>query len=350
MRKKFIVFIGLIIWGKILFSQDALFTQYQYSPLYLNPALTGGSRNNLRITGLTKMQWFNLYKPFKFINAAADISFYDNDQRNIANLGFMANHSSKGGLNNTSISGLFSRNFVESSGFAKWYLSLGLQAGYNFSSVNPNGFVFMDQLDQNGITGGMSQIDLFSTTTSKNYFDMSAGFVFNWSSFMIGAAVHHLNEPLTSFNGKSEDSKLPRKVTGHFSYLLERDFFDLKPTLIAQIQGPSTTMMLGVIVDFKEYPVSINLFYRNNIGLQYNNALSVGISWKLKKPTTVYSDYELDNDVNFGLSHDSEINKPGLNTTFGSLEFGVNKNIELMSSVCPDRNTVHFIYPWMFYQ
>ena len=349
MIKKSILFIVFVLLGNLVFCQDALFTQYQYAPLNLNPGLTGGSRNNLRLTGLSKMQWFNLNKPFRFINVAADVAYYDDDERNIVNLGIMANHSSKGGLNNTNISGLISRNFgTNDLDVSNWYLSIGLQAGFTFGSVNPNDFVFMDQLDPNGITGGASQIDLFKISNSRNYFDMSSGFVFNTKNFMIGGAIHHLNEPTTSFNGKPENSKLPRKLTGHFSYLLESNEILFKPTVIAQFQGQSKVLMIGALVDFIDFPIEFSLFYRNNAGLAYNNAISVGFTWKWNEVSSP-DDHRRQYNNKFGLSYDAEINRPGINTTNGSVELGIKKNVIIDKfGRCPPSARCDFRFPWEF--
>ena len=77
----------LLFSSNNLFSQDAVFSQFNYNPINLNPGLAGTGKNNLRLSALTKVQWFNLFKPFKYYSAAADFSLYDYNERNVFNGG-----------------------------------------------------------------------------------------------------------------------------------------------------------------------------------------------------------------------------------------------------------------------
>lgn len=333
-------------------AQDALFTQFHYAPVYLNPAFTGCGKNNLRVSGLAKMQWFNLYKPFKHIAGAVDLSVYDDFLRNIVNLGLVVNHSSRGYLSNTNVSGIVGRSFGTNNGdCSNWFLSMALQAGYNFGRVNTNNFVFTDQIDQTGLTGDASQVDLFINGTTKNYFDMSSGVVLTFKDFMLGGAVHHLNEPNVSFVGKPEDGKLPRKITGHLSYMYDNGTIKLKPTAIVQMQGQSKAFILGTLFDFNDFPLQLGCWYRNNVGFAYNNAFSVGISWKWGQEKTVStSANEFSNRG--GISYDAEINKPGAGTTFGSMEFGLQRDIIIgYNSKCPTSTSgvCNYRFPWEFF-
>lgn len=333
-------------------AQDALFTQFYYAPVYLNPGLTGCGKNNLRLSAITKMQWFNLYKPYKYIAAAADYSLYDDYQRNIVNTALLINHSGKGYLNNTNISGILGRSFGTNNGdCSNWFFSAAIQAGVNLANVNTKEFIFIDQLDQNGITSDPTQVDLFKTFTNKNYFDMSSGFVFTWNDFMIGGAAHHLNEPNISFNGKPEDGKLPRKYTGHLSWMYDNGTVKFKPTLIAQFQGPSSALIAGALIDFNEFPIEFGCWYRNNASLSNNNAFSIGFSWKWGEAKTVTSmNKEYSNKL--GLSYDGEIVKPGLTTTHGSLEFGIQRDIIVNdNSQCPTASSgiCNYRFPWEFF-
>jgi type IX secretion system PorP/SprF family membrane protein len=333
-------------------AQDVFFTQFQYAPVNLNPGLTGCGKNNMRLSAVSKMQWFNLYKPYKYVSAALDYSTYDNSLRNIVNLGLTVDHSSKGYLSNTNISGVLGRSFgTDNYDCSNWYLSAAIQAGFTFGSVNPDNFLFIDQIDQTGITGNASQIDLFNTHNSKTYFDMSSGAVLSWNDFMFGLAVHHLNEPNTSFTGKPEDGRLLRKYTGHVSWMYDLGDINVKATAIAQFQGQSSMFTAGALFDFKEFPIELGCWYRNNTSFSYNNAFSVGFSWKWGEATTVTS-MKKEYSNRLGISYDAEINKPGLKTTFGSMEFGVQRDIIIGDgSSCPSSTSgvCSYRFPWEFF-
>lgn len=352
MKRRITALLAFCAAVTLLQAQDPLFTQFQYAPTYMNPGLIGGGKNNLRLSALSKVQWFNLYKPFKYFNGGADLAMYDANQRNILNIGMNVNHSSKGYLSHTNISGLVGRSFgTNTSDCSDWYLSLALQAGVNFSRVNPNQFVFIDQLDQTGIIGAPSQVDLFQTFNSKTYFDFSSGFVFSFRDFMLGGAVHHMNEPNISFSGKPEDGKLLRKVTGHLSYRYENDLITLKPTLISQFQGKSAYVCVGTLIDYYELPIELGLWYRNANGMGNNSAFCVGFSWKWGEATAVTS-RKKEYSGRMGVSYDADVNRPGFNTTHGSMEFGIQKEfITNDNRICPTSQSgiCNYRFPWEFF-
>jgi type IX secretion system PorP/SprF family membrane protein len=349
---KLLLIQAMLLLSVTVIAQDALFTQYNFTPTTLNPGLAGTGKNNLRLSAVTKMQWFNLYKPFKYFAGGADLSIYDDNQRNVLNLGLNLDHSSKGYLKNTAISGIVGRSFgTKNTDCSNWFLSLALQAGIGINRVNPDQFIFIDQLNQTGIIGSPSQVDLFKTFNSKSYFDFGGGFVFAYGDFMIGGAVHHLNEPNASFNGKPEDGKLPKKITGHASYRLETEVITLKPTLITHFQGNSSVFSIGTLIDYYEFPIEFGVWYRNAVGLANNSAFSVGISWKWGESKTVTSKTkEYSNRI--GLSYDADIMQPGLNTSHGSLEFGIQRDVIINNNnFCPTSNSgqCNYRFPWEFF-
>ncbi|HMO61075.1 MAG TPA: PorP/SprF family type IX secretion system membrane protein [Ferruginibacter sp.] len=334
-------------------AQDALFSQYYNTPLYMNPGLTGCGKSNMRLTAAGKMQWMNLNQPFKYFTGAADISFFDDYLRNICNLGAIVNHSRRGALQNTSLSGIVGRSFGTSGeSCSNWFLSIALQAGYNFSNVGTNYLLFADQLDQNGITGNPSQVDLFNNgNTARNYFDMSSGFVFTFGDFMLGGAVHHLNTPEISFKGASANSKMPRKVTGHLSWVYDNGDLKIKPTVIGLAQGQSKALIGGMLFDFNDFPIELGLWYRNNMGLAYNNAFTIGFNWKFGN-TRIVNTNRNDYLSKLGISYDAEARKPGIGTTHGSMEMGYQKNIIINNDFkCPTATSGQcgYRFPWEFF-
>lgn len=347
-----IVICCILLSASSLKAQDPIFSQFNFTPTYLNPGLAGTGKNNLRLSAVTKVQWFNLYKPFKYFSGGADLSIYDDNQRNVLNLGLNVNHSNKGYLSNTGISGIVGRSFgTNNSDCSDWFLSLALQAGVHFSRVNPDQFLFIDQINQTGITGDPSQVELFKTFNSKSYYDFAGGFVFTFRDFMLGGAVHHLNEPNASFNGKPEDGKIPKKITGHLSYRLETSAITLKPTVISQFQGNTSVFTMGALIDYYEFPIELGLWYRNAVGLANNSAFSVGITWKWGESSTVTSrTKEYGNKI--GLSYDADIVRPGLNTTHGSMEFGIQKDVIINNNnYCPTSTSgiCNYRFPWEFF-
>ncbi len=352
MKNIYTITLALLLLCVKALPQDVFFSQFQYNPVYLNPAFTGTGKNNLRLSAITKMQWFNLYKPFRYASGALDYSVYDDFLRNVVNLGLTVDHSSKGYLSNTHIAGILGRSFGTGNGdCSNWYLSAALKAGFNFGRVNPDKFVFIDQLDQTGIIGIPSQVDLFTTQNSKTYFDMSAGALMCWYDFMFGFSAHHLNEPNTSFTGKPEDGRLPRKYTVHVSWVKELGDITLKPTLIGMRQGQSSLFTIGTLIDFREIPIDLGCWYRNNSSPSGNNAFSIGFTWKWGESSTVTS-RKKEYGSRIGLSYDAELMKPGITTTHGSMELGIQRDIMVGDNMkCPTASSgiCSYRFPWEFF-
>jgi type IX secretion system PorP/SprF family membrane protein len=335
------------------FTQDALYSQFNYTPTYFNPGLVGTGKDFIRLSAVTKLQWLNLYKPYKYLFGGIDYAIYDDNGVNILNIGANVNAQSKGYITNTNISGIVGRSFGANASCKEWYLNIALQAGYNFARVNPSQFVFIDQLNQNGITGLPSDVELFKTINSKNYFDFSSGFVFTYKKFMVGTAVHHMNEPATSFVGTPDDSKLPKKITSHLSYSYENVYNVLafKPTIITQFQGKSSVVSAGAIFDYAEFPIEFGLWYRNAIGLSNNSSFCLGITWKLGKKMALLEKGQYTSRV--GLNYDVDMYRPGVKTTFGSMEVGMQKDFNLKKGdiLCPTSNSgsCNVLFPWQFF-
>ena len=58
LMKKLYILVGIMIFGGVLVAQDFHFSQYQWSPLYLNPALTGNmSKGAHRVILKHRNQW-----------------------------------------------------------------------------------------------------------------------------------------------------------------------------------------------------------------------------------------------------------------------------------------------------
>lgn len=351
MKISFLLIGVVLLLNLAVSAQDMFFSQFNYAPMYLNPAFAGSGKNYMRISGVFKRQWFNLYRPFDHISAGADMSIFDNQQRNIVNLGGTVDHSRKGYLNQTAISGILGRSFgVAATECSPWFLSLALKAGFNIGRVNPDQFVFIDQLDQTGFTGNPSDVDLFVTNNTRTYFDMSSGALFCIKDFMFGFSVMHLNEPNVSFVGKPEDGRLPRKYTGHASWLYDQGDIYIKPTVIVQAQGRSSLMTAGALFDFKELPIEIGCWYRNNTSLSYNNAVCVSFTFRWgqgKKPDSPEKIWMNSG----GISYDGEINKPGIRTTYGSMELGIQHNRPMGKDIeCPQMNNCDtYKFPWRFF-
>ena len=73
-------------------AQDPHFTQYQSSPLLLNPTLTGFFNGDVRISGVYRNQWQNIASPFNTGSFSVDANVLKGVIRDgdILGIGFMS--------------------------------------------------------------------------------------------------------------------------------------------------------------------------------------------------------------------------------------------------------------------
>src|ERR1700761_949638 len=105
------------------FAQDHMYTQFFNSPLYLNPALTGQFKADLRMNLIYRNQWTAVPGNLSYLSASVD---YNVPQFG-GGLGLLFTRSSEGTafLTHTNIAGLYSYSV----GSDDFVLSFGLQAG-----------------------------------------------------------------------------------------------------------------------------------------------------------------------------------------------------------------------------
>jgi len=200
-----------------LWAQDVHFSQYQASPLSLNPALTGNFEGNWRIANSYRSQWPNAGNGFSTNALAFDqnFAFYR------ANIG-------AGILYINDVSGIVpllrNKLYLSAAANKKWGIhrvAVGYQIGGVHEGVNMNALSFPDQFDNE--TGGFNNTLLTAESnwqTNIFYLDMNVGLLWRanfgkWQP-MLTYGLMHLNRPKQSFLGMP-NTRLPMRHNVHAS-------------------------------------------------------------------------------------------------------------------------------------
>lgn len=357
MKNKWWILIVMLFTGVKCVAQDPVFSQFYFSPQYLNPGFTGTGKNEFRAGFNSRLQWVNLQAPLQAYNAAADYYFSGPKM----SLGLMANRFNEGYLKTSQAYLLFAKNFGSDEYMCRnWFVNVAFQGGLGSVNANRKHLLFPDQIDVDGPTGTPSQFELFQNA-GKTYFDMSVGMVFCYYNVMFGGAVHHLNEPVYGLLAGGDDSRLPRRLTFHLSYVNSRADYDvaddgvlIKPTVIYNAQGISRSLAIGSLFEFPGWAISGGIWYKNNfgagqsLGIVENHTLNIGIVLKLG-PVRNHYNGDAVMRLNTGFSYEAELNRPGIRYTKGSMEAGMlyDRNLdgsnECRSVDCEVR------YPWVFF-
>lgn len=198
-------------------AQDPHLSQYESSPQYLNPSMTGMFDGDYRINIHHRSQWRSIAtKPFNSSAIAFDMPFKK------MKIGAFA-------LNNRAGAGSYNvLNFLLSAAYEQpfkknpdHHLSMGFQAGLIHKTVNMDKLFFSTQY--NSSNGGSFTSDISSGETFANTSiilpEANFGLMYFYSNTrkrinpFIGFSAFHLTEPRESFFGI--DNRLPRRYILH---------------------------------------------------------------------------------------------------------------------------------------
>ncbi len=211
-------------------AQDIHFTQFNLSPMTLNPGLTGAFEGTFRIGGIYRDQWRsvidNQYQtPSFFIDAPIVRGFGKNDWLGVG-VSFLNDKAGTSQLSH--LEAMLSLAYHLAIGKkANTYLSLGFQGGYVQKKLDQTALIFQDQLLSGGLTTpSSSSMELANfEDTNISYPDFTAGAVFNTYltskfNFYAGFAMHHLLQPEDAFlklapGYTKDDGKLPSRMIIH---------------------------------------------------------------------------------------------------------------------------------------
>jgi len=242
-----LLFVGL---STTLLAQDIHYSQFNRSPIYINPALAGVFRGDLRFVGNYRSQWNQVPVSYQTLSASVEQKFINTNQKNsLFSGGLLFNYDEAGDLtlSNTHIGivGSYTHRLAE-----QHFLTGGLVAGFGQRRLDASAL----QVDQqyNGDTfdplAGTGETGLNS---NKMYADISGGLNYHYQNpnkrtrLDIGGSIFHVNAPNNSlFEGAS--AKLDRRFNlyGMTSFKLSGDF-DLGLRILAQFQGPHQETVVG---------------------------------------------------------------------------------------------------------
>jgi type IX secretion system PorP/SprF family membrane protein len=314
----------LMFKGLTVFAQDHLYSQFFNSPLYLNPALTGQFKADLRMNLIYRNQWTAVPGTLSYVSGSIDY----NVPRFGGGLGLLFTRSSEGTayLDKTNFSGLYSYSI----GSEDFVLSFGLQAGFTNRKIDYSKLIFGNQIDPTLgiISGATSAGDL--PFNNKFYFDTGIGTNLVISEFNIGVALQHINQPNESFTGMP--AKLPMRINANVSYRLDLDRFE-------NMEDDDKSYVIPSVVFYKQAN-----FDSYSIGLQYKRrGLNVGLSYRSGEQTgpsalvlslifDVFINKEGGEKIRLGFSHDAAVQGLTYGNTAGSTEGSLGYETTLPSS------------------
>jgi type IX secretion system PorP/SprF family membrane protein len=267
MKRITFIFIVISVMAFNTKAQDVHFSQFNASPLQLNPALTGAFNADHRLTANFKTQWKSIInKPYTTFSFSYDAGILKKSSRaGFLGLGIYA-YNDRGGdskLNTTQFDISAAYHLLANS---HNYLTLGLQGGFIFKSLQDGALRWDAQYDPS-IDGGYNPALSSGETVGfgkSNVVDVSAGFLWSFNSnpsnmasndgvkLNLGISAFHLNQPKISFVNHL-DKKLYARFTVHTNMFigLKNSNLAILPSALFNIQGPSTEIIAGTYLRYR---------------------------------------------------------------------------------------------------
>lgn len=298
-------------------AQDPHFSQFAYTPLQLNPALTGIFDGKIRISNTYRSQWSGLGNGYKTLHISLDAPLgKETMQNNYFGIGAMVYQDKAGtaGYRSTIFEGSLSYTTALDDN-RNHYFALGFQAGLNQNSIDLTKATWDSQwngdfFDPTLASGESIQLQQFS------YLDFNAGVLYyylpdEYNSFNIGASMSHIGSPNVSFYTLTE-TPLRRKITIHSGGEINIDKSYqtwIEPKLLVVLQGKQKEIMAG---GYFKNKVQLKSRYTNYMKEAYFYG---GAFYRWDDAVVISARFEF-NTLGLGLSYD--INTSSLSKLSGS--------------------------------
>jgi type IX secretion system PorP/SprF family membrane protein len=280
--------------------------------MYINPALTGSSDGEYRVSAIYRSQWGSIGHPYRTMG----ISFDTRTDKNVSLGGNILNQSAgDGGFNYLNAYGSVAYTGVKFGKNAEHHVVLAIQGGIINRKVDESKFKWGEQW--NPITGYNSSnptTESFARTSSTTL-DIGAGALYYDGSpdkkynVFGGFSMFHINKPKDPIvsTQNTELNTIPLRSTFHGGVSLNLpNGLNIIPHMLYMRQGNASEFMLGAYAQLNinaETDVMAGLYYRHKdavapfIGFDYRNFI-VGLSYdantsKLGSMTNNVNSFEL---------------------------------------------------------
>ncbi len=268
-------------------AQDPHFSQYDASPIVLNPSLTGvRETEGINVYSQLRTQWGSMARGLTTTAFSIDLPY--DEQWGMGAYLLNDNQAELFNVFNMVLSGAYK---ITAPNQKKMRMSVGLQVGFIYKSTKKNELLFDQQYTN---SNGTFDPDLPNGETFIRYHKLmpEINFGYNYTGTdntktlnpYAGISVFHVTHPKESFISSSNYSRLPfRFVLNGGTKIYISDNFLLDPNLLVMRQGVDAEYNFGIRATyrnaFSDYAIKGGVNYRLKdavipfLGLLYKNIL-----------------------------------------------------------------------------
>jgi type IX secretion system PorP/SprF family membrane protein len=283
---------SLLAFTVVATAQDIHYSNFGFSPLNLNPALTGVFNGDYRGTANYRNQWRGLPTSagtYSTFSGSFDMKVPSKKTLPPFRVGAFLRHDQAGWSKLTNSSIYLMGSYLKALTNAD-YLSGGVSLGVSQRRFQTGDLTWDDQYVNKQFSAGIRSADASVFDQAVIYPDLSVGANYHRqkpgerTAFDLGAGYFHLNNPKVSFQG-TPAVKCEARLSLHFNSNIKlTDRLDLLADGLGQFQGPHREILGGLgarlyIIDKHTKLLAVQAgvmarskdAYSPNIGLLYNN-------------------------------------------------------------------------------
>lgn len=281
-----------IIGGVANAQQQAMFSQYMYNGIAINPAYAG-SQESASMTALMRQQWVGMDGAPSTQTISGHMPF----EKKRIGVGLMVMHDKIGVSNQTGVYGSYAYKIP----MQKGQLALGIQGGFTY---------YRSAFSEVSLT----DLTFAAADISEIYPNFGFGVYYSTNRFYAGISIPQLIQFKLDRTNEDLVGIIRRHYFIHSGYVFDlNQDFKLKPNvLIKFVEGASV-----------EFDLNANVYYKNLVGL--------GISWRTMDALVALLHVQVTDKLQFGYAYDittTSVRK----VSYGSHELFLNYRISLSNS------------------
>jgi type IX secretion system PorP/SprF family membrane protein len=310
--KKFLFSVFALLGLTTIFAQDPHFSQNDFVPAFINPALAGAN-HDIQANSAYRNQWNSIGEAFQTTYLSAEMRVIPNKRipKGFWGLGVVFTNDVAGSarMTNSAFALNAAYHILLQEGHT---FGLGVNSGFAFNSISGTNGRWASQFDGVEYNMLIPSGEQFNAAT-YSVFDIGAGLLYTYKKkemymtkndsrqINIGASAYHLNRPQHSFVDR-DVAKLPMRFVGFVQmvYGLNDTRLVLEPGAYYMQQGRARDILVGSMVKYiiqdqsarttayDASAVGLGLFYRNFDALvarmsyeQFGFKLSLGYDFNI---------------------------------------------------------------------